>query len=394
MMTGCGRFWRLKIVCTVAVLAASELMPWGTAKAATCVDTGALGVSRTIEIDATNGPLFGGLTRNAREGSVLRPREVVLTFDDGPMPWVTRSILNTLDQHCTKATFFSVGKMAIAYPDTVRDVMARGHTLGTHTWSHPLNLRRARPDVATAEIERGFAAVAAAAGRPIAPFFRFPGLNDSGTLLTHLQQRHVATFTVDVVSNDSYIADPERLARETLAKVDAHQGGILLFHDIKVATAKALPTILAELKARGYRVVHLTSKHGFKPDPKYTSEFAAKFAQASTPGAASKRAMVPFYGTTGPVAASSETSEDARISGLGVANRADGEVTALAPEGKTFKDISARTGPVAGPVAGRVTGPVVERPRVAASKPTRRAEAPVTDGWVTTVRRSDARTTR
>ena len=69
----------------------------------------------------------------------------MLTFDDGPMPWITTSILDTLDQHCTKATFFSVGRMAIAYPETTRAIMLRGHTLGTHTWSHPLNIARLAP---------------------------------------------------------------------------------------------------------------------------------------------------------------------------------------------------------------------------------------------------------
>ena len=107
-------------------------------------------------------------------------------------------------------------------------------------------------------------------------------------------------------------------------------------------------------------------------------------------GTGSKRVMMPFYGTTGPVAAGSETTEDARVSGLGATNRTDGEVTAIAPEGKTFKDVSPRAGPIARPVAG----PVIERSRVAVSRPTRRVEAPVSEGWVTSVRRSDARTTR
>jgi peptidoglycan-N-acetylglucosamine deacetylase len=107
-----------------------------------CDPSASLGVSRTVQIDATNGPLFGGITKFSREESFLQPREVMLTFDDGPLPWITKSILDTLDRQCTKATFFSVGRMALAYPDTVRDVVARGHTLGTHTWSHPLNLNR------------------------------------------------------------------------------------------------------------------------------------------------------------------------------------------------------------------------------------------------------------
>ncbi|NOT71877.1 MAG: polysaccharide deacetylase family protein [Hyphomicrobium sp.] len=186
--------------------------------------SGSLGVARTIEIDASAGPIFGSLTRQQREPSFLQPKEVVLTFDDGPMPWVTKSILDTLDRHCTKATFFSVGRMAMAYPATVKDVLARGHTLGTHTYSHPYNMPRMKAEAATAEIERGIAAVTTAAGGPIAPFFRFTGLSDSARLLGYLQTRGIATFTVDAVSNDSYIGDPLKLADRTMAELARTKG--------------------------------------------------------------------------------------------------------------------------------------------------------------------------
>ncbi len=68
----------------------------------------------------------------------------------------------------------------------------------------------------------------------------------------YLQQRGIAAFTVDAVTNDSYISSPGRLIDRTLAEIERSNGGIVLFHDIKRATAKALPVILKELKARGY----------------------------------------------------------------------------------------------------------------------------------------------
>lgn len=253
-----------------------------------------LGVARTIEIDATGGPIFGDITKQAKEQSFLGPKEIVLTFDDGPMPWITSSILDTLDQFCTKATFFSVGKMAIAYPETARMVLQRGHTLGTHTWSHPLNIARLKPEQSVMEIERGFAAVAMAAGQPIAPFFRFPGLSDSGFLLDHLQKRGIASFTVDVVSNDSYIGDPRRLAQTTLQRIEQRNGGIVLFHDIKASTAKALPVILGELVQRGYRVVHLKPAKPVQPLTTYDVELGQMLAKVEV--AAGKRPLVPFFG--------------------------------------------------------------------------------------------------
>lgn len=260
---------------------------------AACGPGQGLGVARTVEVDATGGPVFGSITKRERERSFLGRKEAVLTFDDGPMPGITRSILDTLDRFCTKATFFSVGRMAVAYPETVRDVLRRGHTLGTHTWSHPMSLPRIGLERARDQIEAGFAAVALAAGGSIAPFFRFPGLNDSQGLVAHLEARGIATFTVDVVSNDSYIASSERLIERTLARLEAEGGGIVLFHDIKPQTARALPVILAEMKARGYAIVHLVAKTPFVPDPGYMSSVRSHVA-ARRPSAA--RSLLAFAG--------------------------------------------------------------------------------------------------
>ncbi len=256
------------------------LMAGAPAKAEDACATHGLPVSRIVEVDATGGPLFGSVTRQHREPRFLKPKEVVLTFDDGPMPWVTRSILDTLDTYCTKAMFFSVGRMAITYPQTVRDIVARGHTLGSHTFSHPMRMPRMDPDKAKAEIEQGLAAVSAAAGAPISPFFRFTGLADSANLISYLSSRQMASFSVDAVSNDSYIHDAKALIDRTMAEVERNHGGIVLFHDIKTATAKALPEILAQLKAKGYRVVQVTSVRPAVPDPQLVAEYAAKVDKA------------------------------------------------------------------------------------------------------------------
>lgn len=243
----------------------------------------ALGVERVIEIDTSTGAHFGDHSRQPKEPSFLKPREVVLTFDDGPLPGVTKPILEALDAQCTRATFFAIGRMAMAFPGMVRETIRRGHTVAGHTWSHPLNLPRLKTEAARQlEIEKGFAAVSAAAGEPIAPFFRFPGLNDSRDLLAYLQTRGIATFTVDVISNDSYIGNAEQLVRRTLAQVEARQGGILLFHDIKAVTARALPTILAELKARGFKVVHLRAKTPVETSPELMAQFAPALAKLET----------------------------------------------------------------------------------------------------------------
>ncbi len=291
-------------IARLASVFALSLLFTGSAAQAACANIGShpsrLGVVRVVEIDTSSGPMLGTMTKLPREPQFLQPGEVVLTFDDGPMPWITRAILTTLEQHCTRATFFSVGKMAVAYPNVLREVMERGHTIGTHTWSHPLNLKRLSADAAVAEMERGFAAVAAAAGQPIAPFFRFPGLSDSPAMVEHLKRRQVASVTVDVVSNDSFINDPGRLVRETLAKIDANKGGIVLFHDIKAVTAKALPEILRALADRGYKVVHMVPKKALAPKHELVAQFEPQVTKLVGDKSRTKPALVPFFGTTGP----------------------------------------------------------------------------------------------
>jgi peptidoglycan-N-acetylglucosamine deacetylase len=132
--------------------------------------------------------------------------------------------------------------------------------------------------------------VALAAQTDIAPFFRFPGLNDSDELLAYLQSRGIASFTVDVISNDSFIGSPDRLADRTLKLVKSRNGGILLFHDLKKPTAKALPAILAGLKANGFKVVHLKAKAPVVPLATLDVELQPILAKAA------RRNVVPFYG--------------------------------------------------------------------------------------------------
>ena len=251
-----------RALCLIASLSSVATVPAPVQAAVpmrSCAIAGALGVARVVEIDASKGNVYGSITQSPTH-DILKPKEVVLTFDDGPYDGLSRRILDTLDQECTKATFFLVGQMAVARPQIVREEIARGHTVGTHTWSHPMPMKSLTVEAQIEEIDKGIAAVSRVAGRGLAPFFRFPGLGDSPETLAHLKARGIATFSVDVVSNDSFIADPHKLAERTLNILAAKGKGILLFHDIKPSTAAALPVILAELKAQGYRVVHLVPK--------------------------------------------------------------------------------------------------------------------------------------
>ena len=225
-----------------------------TGKAAACDPARALGVSRTIDVDATGGPHFGH--QQYKDLNILQDGEVILTFDDGPLRVHTQAVVNALEQHCTKATFFMVGSQAAANPDMVRQIIRKGHTVGTHTWSHA-NLRKMTPMSARQEIELGFSAVTIAAGQPIAPFFRFPYLADTRAMLGYTGTRNIGIFSIEVDSLDYRNKhNPQAVHDQVMSQLAFQKKGIILFHDIQPSTADAVPMVLRSLKAKGYRVVH------------------------------------------------------------------------------------------------------------------------------------------
>ena len=217
-----------------------------------------LGVSRVIEVDTKGGPLYG--RHQYKKTLPLKDGEIVLTFDDGPHPKNTLSVLKTLRDHCTKATFFAVGSMALQFPDVVKIVAAEGHTIGSHTHNHPR-----MPDIpferAKIQIERGIAEVIKANGGPIAPFFRFPGLRHSKALNKYIQGRDISVLSVDVISGDTKITNTRGIVARTMRLLKSRKKGMILLHDLKASTARALPTLLNTLKKAGYKVVHIVPKH-------------------------------------------------------------------------------------------------------------------------------------
>lgn len=223
-----------------------------------CENPDALGLARTVEIDTTGGPGFGFEQYKAYD--FLEDKEVVLTFDDGPQVGTTKAILDALQAHCTKATFFSIGKMALGMPEILRDVIKRGHTVGTHTMTHASIRKKKTKQEAIDEIEKGLSAVKRAAGSPVAPFFRYPFLQDSPESLEHLASRNIAVFSMDVDSFDFKFRNAEQMVKDTMAKLDKKGKGILLLHDIQPVTAKAMPQLLAAMKAGGYKIVHVKAK--------------------------------------------------------------------------------------------------------------------------------------
>jgi peptidoglycan/xylan/chitin deacetylase (PgdA/CDA1 family) len=219
----------------------------------------ALGTERVLAVTATATPRVG--RKQFPTTLPLAPKEVVLTFDDGPWPGPTAKVLDALKHECVHATFFLLGRNAVAAPALAKRELAEGHTIAHHSFSHPL-LGHMSLAAADAEIDRGIAAVERAAygdtgAKPRTPFFRFPGFASSPALLERMQARGLVVFGADLWTSDWNPMSPAQELALTLARLDAAHGGIVLFHDTKSQTAAMLPAFLRALKARGYRIVHV-----------------------------------------------------------------------------------------------------------------------------------------
>jgi peptidoglycan-N-acetylglucosamine deacetylase len=244
----------------VEITAAISIKPPVPAQPKTaCANPDALGVSRVVEIDTTGGPGFG--FEHFKQLDFLTDKEIVLTFDDGPWPVNTPSVLKTLADECTKAVFFPIGKHATYHPAILKQVAAAGHTVGAHTWSHAnLNSKKLSEQQVKEEIEKGFSAVKLALGAAPSPFFRFPQLQHSPAAMAYLGSRNVAIFSCDADSFDFKAKDAAQIVNTVMTKVEKSGKGIILMHDFQKHTAEALPLLLRRLKAGGYKVVQMKAK--------------------------------------------------------------------------------------------------------------------------------------
>jgi peptidoglycan-N-acetylglucosamine deacetylase len=225
----------------------------------------AIGTSRTIVVDPRAHPRLG--TMQYSETLPLRDHEVVLTFDDGPLPKNSNQVLQILADQCVKAIFFTIGEQAIANPEGVRKLAAAGHTIATHSQTHPLNFPKMSLEQATKQIEDGFASTAKALEDPsvIAPFFRFPGLNRSDVAEAYLASKGIQVWSTDFLADDWHHISSAKVYDLAIKRLEAKGKGILLLHDIQARTVGALPNILHDLKARGYRIVQVVPATADRP---------------------------------------------------------------------------------------------------------------------------------
>jgi peptidoglycan/xylan/chitin deacetylase (PgdA/CDA1 family) len=215
----------------------------------------ALGTSRTLKVQTGERSGIG----HGYPALGLAHGEIILTFDDGPSPKTTPAILDTLAKECAQATFFMIGKHADANPKLAKRVHDEGHSIGSHSYTHR-ELNHLAPEDATEDIKRGFdavdkAAFGSAADRP--HLFRFPGFKSTPELVSFVNSNHGLVVDRNIGAAD-WRGDPAQVSFDRLKQHFKHMDrGILILHDVQPETVKLLPMVIAEMKTRHMKIVHL-----------------------------------------------------------------------------------------------------------------------------------------
>jgi peptidoglycan-N-acetylglucosamine deacetylase len=277
--------YSIRVLLTAGV-ALAAIATASAAQSAECPgNPDAIGTSRTIVVDPIEHPRIGAMQYG--ESLPLADKEVVLTFDDAPVPRYSGRVLEILASECVKATYFIVGKQAQVYPDMVRRIAEAGHTIGTHSQTHPLTFSRMPAEKVAQEIEGGIASVTAALGDKgtPGPFFRIPGLARGDNVEAYLTAHQLMTWSADLVADDwLHRIRPSEIIRRALERLEARGKGILLLHDIHPATVLALPGLLKELKQRGYHIVQVVPAGPDRPKTATeAAQWAVKSSHAHTP---------------------------------------------------------------------------------------------------------------
>ena len=179
---------------------------------------------------------------------------IALTFDDGPKPQTTLPILEILKKYNVKATFFSIGRNLQRYPEIGRKIVAEGHAIGNHTWSHPTRDQMIDEFTVAQEIDQTDALIYRTLGVRTS-LFRPPGGDLTNGLAAYAKTKNDGIILWSIDSQD-YRVSSLQILHNVLKKT--HSGDIVLLHDgtrNSLATVQALPEIIIELKQQGYQFV-------------------------------------------------------------------------------------------------------------------------------------------
>ncbi|MBP5198379.1 MAG: polysaccharide deacetylase [Lachnospiraceae bacterium] len=187
-----------------------------------------------------------------------KTHKVYLTFDDGPSPF-TDEILDILDEYDVEATFFVVGSNCEKYPDMVKDIVDRGHSLGMHSYSHKYNEIYSDMESFVADFEKVDKAIYDICGFH-SGLYRFPGGSSNTVnsvnmkdLATYLRGRDVEYYDWNISSGDggSGVLSVERLVKNSVSDIEEYGSSIILLHDSyeKPSTVEALPQMIEKILA-------------------------------------------------------------------------------------------------------------------------------------------------
>lgn len=177
---------------------------------------------------------------------------IAITFDDGPHAQLTPKLLDMLKERNIKATFFVVGQCAAEYPDIMKRMVAEGHEVANHSWSHPA-LTKLGADGVRKQIENTNNAIMQTAG--VKPTLMRPPYGATSAILN---KRFAEDYGLKVIL---WSVDPldwknrsAPVVRDRIVK-GVHPGAIILAHDIHASTVAAMPDTFDILLSKGYKFV-------------------------------------------------------------------------------------------------------------------------------------------
>ena len=182
----------------------------------------------------------------------ITEKVVAMTFDDGPHPSLTPKLLDILKERNIKCTFFVIGKQVKMYPAIIKRMIAEGHEVANHTWTHASLTSRSDAQIRSELQQSEDALVAVANYRP--QLIRPP----YGAINTRIKQLMFSEFGYSTIM---WSVDPQDWRRPGVSVVTsrlvngAHPGAIMLAHDIHPPTIQAMPGMFDQLLAKGYQFV-------------------------------------------------------------------------------------------------------------------------------------------
>lgn len=217
-------------------------------------------------------------TQSYKTPDKVTHKKISLTFDDGPSSSLTPKILEILDRHEIKATFFVLGKNVKGNEKLLKSMVEQGHIIASHTWSHP-SVWATNAQTVKAEIENTEKALTKIGIKPV--FFRFPNGNSTeySTKLLKSKGYKIVGWDVDTCdwgfNTDGVLpagtnqicngvnADVNDAQSYLLKRITSRNGGIILMHDTQKTTADNLDAVITDLKYQGYEFVLINDQEVF-----------------------------------------------------------------------------------------------------------------------------------